>query len=66
MDAHAEFCLFDLFADETDNGMALHVAPPRTSQQKEPMLDEDAYLQPDPSNPDAILELENNKGNVRE
>ena len=64
MDAHAEFCLFDVFADETNNGMALRVAPPRTSQQKEPLLDEDAYRQPDSSNPDAFLKLENNKGNV--
>ena len=66
MDARAELGLFYLFTDETDNGMALRVSPPRISQQRESVLDADAYIQPDSLNPKAFLELENSKGNVKE
>lgn len=52
--------------DEPD-GVQLKISPPRTSPRQEPRiqpplpLDEDDYLQPKSANPQAYLELENNK-----
>ena len=61
--------MFDLFTVGTDSGIAHHVSPPSTDQNREPViqlsLNDDGYLQPKSSNPNVYLELENNKGNVK-